>query len=85
VQKCEKVIIIPSTTQIIIVSQEYFSNKRIKRGPKRAHIPHCLSSHLKHLLTRCVIHSGLAINLISTIDIYDKLLVAKGIFFKNIF
>jgi hypothetical protein len=78
VHKCEKVIIIPSTTQIIIVSQKYLSNKRIKRGPKRAHIPYCLSFHLKHLLTRCVIHNGLAINLISTIDIYDKLVVARG-------
>jgi len=26
----------------------------------------------------CVIHNGLAINLISTIDIYDKLFIAMG-------
>jgi hypothetical protein len=28
--------------------------------------------------TRCVIHNGPAINLISTIDIYDKLVLAEG-------
>jgi hypothetical protein len=28
--------------------------------------------------TRYVIHNGLAINLISTIDIYDKLVIARG-------
>jgi hypothetical protein len=26
----------------------------------------------------CVIHNGPAINLISTIDIYDKLVIARG-------
>jgi hypothetical protein len=30
------------------------------------------------LKTRCVIHNGPAINLISTIDIYDKLVIARG-------
>jgi len=30
--------------------------------------------------TRCVIHNGPAINLISAIDIYDKLVIARGIF-----
>jgi hypothetical protein len=35
--------------------------------------------------TRCVIHNGLAINLISTIDIYDKLVIVKGIFLKIYF
>jgi hypothetical protein len=29
-------------------------------------------------LTRYVIHNGPAINLISTIDIYDKLVIARG-------
>jgi len=29
-------------------------------------------------LTRCVTHYGPAINLISTIDIYDKLVIARG-------
>jgi hypothetical protein len=29
-------------------------------------------------IKRCVIHNGLAINLISTIDIYDKLFIAMG-------
>ncbi len=38
----------------------------------------------KHKKKRCVIHNGLAINLISTIDIYDKLIVVKG-FFYNLF
>jgi hypothetical protein len=35
--------------------------------------------------TRCVIHNGLAINLISTIDIYDKLIITSGILKKNYF
>jgi hypothetical protein len=39
-----------------------------------------------HKQTRCVIHNGPAINLISTIDIYDKLVMAIGnFFFKNVF
>jgi hypothetical protein len=36
-------------------------------------------------LTRCVIHNDPAISLISTIDIYDKLVIARGIFFKKIY
>jgi hypothetical protein len=35
--------------------------------------------------TRCVIQNGLAINLILKIDIYDKLVIASGIFFKVYF
>jgi hypothetical protein len=35
--------------------------------------------------TRCVIQNGLAINLISTIDIYDKLVIASGIILENYF
>jgi hypothetical protein len=35
--------------------------------------------------TRCVIHNGLAINLISKTDIYDKLVIASGIFKKIYF
>jgi hypothetical protein len=35
--------------------------------------------------TRCVINNDLAINLISTIDIYDKLVIASGNFLKNLF
>jgi hypothetical protein len=38
-----------------------------------------------HATTRCVIHNGLAINLISTIDTYDKLVLARGIFKKIYF
>jgi hypothetical protein len=34
--------------------------------------------------TRCVIHNGLAINLISTIDIYDKLVIFRG-YLKKIY
>jgi len=30
------------------------------------------------VLTMCVIHNGPAIHLISTIDIYDKLVIARG-------
>jgi hypothetical protein len=32
---------------------------------------------IKQNKTRCVIHNGPAINLISTIDIYNKLVIAK--------
>jgi hypothetical protein len=41
----------------------------------------------KKILTRCVIHNGPAINFISTIDIYVKLVIARGKFFlkKNLF
>jgi hypothetical protein len=35
--------------------------------------------------TRCVIHNNLAINLISTIDIYDKLVIFRGYFLKIYF
>jgi hypothetical protein len=38
-----------------------------------------------HATTRCVIHNGLAINLISTIDTYDKLVLARGILKKIYF
>ncbi len=33
--------------------------------------------------TRCVIHNGPTINLISTIDIYDKLIIVKDFFKKS--
>ncbi len=33
--------------------------------------------------TRCVIHNGPTINLISTIDIYDKLIIVKEFFKKS--
>jgi hypothetical protein len=36
-------------------------------------------------ITRCVIHNGLTINLISTIDIYGKLIIARWNFFKFFF
>jgi hypothetical protein len=35
--------------------------------------------------TSCVTHNGLAINLISTIPIYDKLVIARRFFYKNIY
>jgi hypothetical protein len=35
--------------------------------------------------TRWVIHNGLAINLISTIDIYDKLITFRGFYFFKIY
>ncbi len=38
-----------------------------------------------HAKTRCVIHNGTAINLISTIDTYDKLVIARGILKKVYF
>ncbi len=34
---------------------------------------------------RCVIHNGIAINLISTIDIYDKLVVVREKIKINLF
>jgi hypothetical protein len=40
----------------------------------------------KPCITRCVTHNGPAINLISTIDIYDKLAIARGkVKIKSIF
>jgi hypothetical protein len=35
---------------------------------------------LNTIKTRCIIHIGLAIDLISTIDIYDKLFIDRGFF-----
>jgi hypothetical protein len=35
---------------------------------------------IKQNKTRCVIHNGAVINLISTIDIYDKLVIARRFF-----
>jgi hypothetical protein len=40
---------------------------------------------IKQNKTRCVMHNGLAINLISTIDVYDKLVIARRIFKKIYF
>jgi hypothetical protein len=49
------------------------------------HLPLCLCFNIQGKqfprITRCVIHNGPTINLISTIDIYGKLVIARG---KNI-
>jgi len=37
------------------------------------------------VITRCVTHNGHAINLISKIDIYDKLVITRGNFLKIYF
>jgi hypothetical protein len=36
-------------------------------------------------ITRCVTHHGPTINLVSTIDIYDKLVIGSGIFLNIYF
>ncbi len=40
---------------------------------------------IKQNKTRCLMLNGLAINLISTIDVYDKLVIARRIFLKIYF
>jgi len=50
-----------------------FWNLKSKQNNKKKKVVHTVPTK-----TRCVIHNGPAINLISTIDIYDKLVLAKG-------
>jgi hypothetical protein len=82
-----------SCTQLLCLNNAWHScvnnvnpwNNRFHKNLEQTHKTYKFVMYEVQKRTRCVMHNSLAINLISTIDIYDKLVIDREFFFLKLF